>query len=1042
MVKMLSCSVVNFSQASTYFEHTSEYYTQQITNYDRWHGSLAQVRGLVGELSKEQFDESLQQIREAGRGSRAGLDCTFSAPKSVSLAMAADEQTRKDMIACHQAAVDEVLKKIEIESIHTRVKKKDIISGNMQAAEFLHFTSRPTRDKDYISDLSLHSHCILMNTTFTDGQDCAVNYGNILRHNKDLGLEYRVILAQKLQEKGYKLTLTDARNGYFELAGFDRGTVLEYSSREQQLKKFAVENGITDLKKANLMSREKKSTSKVEISEIMKMTQQDLFVNKKIQIQKVKIEGDKYHERSKNDKDNERKVVRNQSELQDDAPGDIVRDVANLRQTRIEEAFIPLAERDSLQDMQTRAMDVPNRQDGHQFDLLLSANRITKLAELQETGVCNYFVRKARTARGRLKNKEHRDTVDALARKVIKGLASEKFAFSVLECRRRIMAAGVLLGITEKEAIVAMQRAKLIALGQLALPNGKKSKDRFLTTQENIEKEQALSQHVIDGKDVIQDRIFSRTEAEEILHEVEDTAVQQGLTDFRLTNPPKGHSDEQAQAIYHILTCADRFVAVDGLAGTGKTTMCERLNWIAQKTGIKLVGMGFSGKAADGLQSESGIESSTIHSFLGKITGDRATATNGEIKQEWDCSNIKMSNGREIWVVDEAGLLDNNLMFQLQNAAIARKAQVLLLGDPLQLPPVGSGEPMKQMEQAGMATAQLSDIRRQQNIELLQAVQESVQGDQIKTFKILEHQKTYHEIKEAKKRKKTIIEKMTQTKPQKYLKNGRLDKLLLVTTNADRNEYNRCIREQYVSQGVISKGKQYTITSYSQGDNAVEQRYFSTGDRIIFNRNDNRLKVKNGTLGVIIQTNGNVITVQTDTGRTITVDMSQYNAIDYSYAVTSYRAQGMTVNQVLVDMNTHSAVQTRNALYVNLSRAKFKAEIWTDDKRKLERDTKNFVKKITSQDFIERINAMKSGITNNDRYHDVDTDESQALKAALKRIKAHIMSTPQFIIDAKAEKAPKQKGDMDYGVNRTKAGKRSQTKNRAGIRDTSGGRGR
>ena len=145
----------------------------------------------------------------------------------------------------------------------------------------------------------------------------------------------------------------------------------------------------------------------------------------------------------------------------------------------------------------------------------------------------------------------------------------------------------------------------------------------------------------------------------------------------------------------------------------------------------------FTGKAADGLQNESRIQSSTIHSFLNQLEGANLNENDerrkkqvkqGGIKQEWHFSKVEKAKGREIWIVDEVGLVDNRLMEQVQKAAETRGAQVVLSGDYQQFPPVGAGEPMKAMIEAGVATAYLEDIRRQTNIELLESVRESVKA--------------------------------------------------------------------------------------------------------------------------------------------------------------------------------------------------------------------------------------------------------------------------------------------------------------------------
>ena len=99
--------------------------------------------------------------------------------------------------------------------------------------------------------------------------------------------------------------------------------------------------------------------------------------------------------------------------------------------------------------------------------------------------------------------------------------------------------------------------------------------------------------------------------------------------------------------------------------------------------------------------------------------------------------------------------------------------------------------------------------------------------------------------------------------------------------------------------------------------------------------------------------------------------MEQYNSVDYSYAVTNYKAQGMGVDFVVADMPTTGRGQNRNAAYIDLSRAKQRAIVFTDNKERLEKQTREFVKKISSRDFAHRIQKMvhRGYVANNERYH-------------------------------------------------------------------------
>ena len=124
-------------------------------------------------------------------------------------------------------------------------------------------------------------------------------------------------------------------------------------------------------------------------------------------------------------------------------------------------------------------------------------------------------------------------------------------------------------------------------------------------------------------------------------------------------------------------------------------------------------------------------------------------------------------------------------------------------------------------------------------------------------------------------------------------------------------------------------------------------------------------------MGQIESIQGSIFTVRTDSGEQVTFDMEQYNNIDYSYAVTNYKAQGMGVDFVVADMPTTGRGQNRNAAYVDLSRAKQRAIVFTDNKERLEKQTREFVKKVSSRDFAQRIQKMvrRGYVANNERYH-------------------------------------------------------------------------
>ncbi|WHA05677.1 AAA family ATPase (plasmid) [Candidatus Bandiella numerosa] len=89
-----------------------------------------------------------------------------------------------------------------------------------------------------------------------------------------------------------------------------------------------------------------------------------------------------------------------------------------------------------------------------------------------------------------------------------------------------------------------------------------------------------------------------------------------------------GLNDSQKNGLKYILTSKDNIIAVDGLAGVGKSTILNAVRDISGRKIINLIGLGdkFGGaaptaSAAKTLQESAKVESSTLHSFIYKYKG-------------------------------------------------------------------------------------------------------------------------------------------------------------------------------------------------------------------------------------------------------------------------------------------------------------------------------------------------------------------------------------------------------------------------------------
>ena len=863
---MMTVQTVSAGMATIYY-NKDNYYTKDLSSLDSWQGVISKKLDLENtKIEPEIFDNFVKKMTERNGGNdnkkRVGIDLTFSCPKSISLATAKDEETKKDILEAQQKAVTETLDFIEKNGGFTfRTTKNKVTTenkaDNLLIGKFNHFVNRN-------GELDLHTHCVVFNLTEKDGKEYSLNAKEILKKQTEWGLLFRQKMAKNLQAKGYKLTITDSKKGLFELSGFDRETIEKYSTRTREIEEYLKKEGIEKgTKKAYIAKMEiRKNKKKVDLDKIYDEVNKEIFANEKVKILKGK----------------------------------------------------------------------PRK---------------------------NYYL---------VEQKK-------IADKVVDELERETFAFTKEQLKKRIMSAGVLQNIDEKRAEkLISENEKLVNLGNKELENG--TIKQFFTTEKNINIEDNIIAKMRQEKGVIKTAL-AEEKSEKLLDEI---CKNGGYTPNR----------EQVNAIHHILTNKDRIIGVQGLAGTGKTYSFALVKKMADRENIEVKGICFTGKASEGLQADSGIESTTIHSFLNKLekdSGVKQKTTEG-IKQDWDLSKVKPAEGnkKQIWVVDEAGLVDSRMMNYLIEASIKADAKLVLTGDYQQLPPVGAGEPMKNLIDNGMATAYMEDIRRQKDIELLNAVRESVKGDTLNTYKILEQKQSYHEIADREKLQDEIIKKVTSIKQEDLKEN-----LLLVQTNADRKNYNDKIQKVFIEQGRLTIGNTFKIEN-SEG--RQERRKIYEGDRIVLLANDSmffreikggldyaKTKVNNGTMGTVKRVENDKIVVSLDNGKMVYFSPQKYKKFDLAYAVTNYKAQGMTVKNCIVDMTTKGKSNNRNALYVNISRAKFKAEVYTDDKKKLEKQTLNFAKKINSEDFREQIASYKRAKLQNTNYVPADERAIKKLEA-------------------------------------------------------------
>ncbi|NTH22787.1 Ti-type conjugative transfer relaxase TraA, partial [Rhizobium rhizogenes] len=384
--------------------------------------------------------------------------------------------------------------------------------------------------------------------------------------------------------------------------------------------------------------------------------------------------------------------------------------------------------------------------------------------------------------------------------------------------------------------------------------------------------------------------------------ERQDAAIRKSSGDLSA-----GLSDEQRHAIEHI-TGPERIAAVVGFAGAGKSTMlaAAREAWEAQ--GYQVHGAALAGKAAEGLEESSGIQSRTLASW----------------SRGWDNDRGMIGRG-DVFVIDEAGMVGSRQLARFIGEAEQRGAKIVLVGDHEQLQAIGAGAPFRAIaEQIGHA--ELSDIRRQRQDWQREA---SVAFATHKTAEGLAAYRDHGDIHFAASQGEASAEIVRD-----YLvdRDARPDgtRVAMAHRRADVRALNAAIRaalqdrHQLGRSHGLSDGEEVGELTFQTNDG---KRDFAPGDRIVFLENSRDLGVKNGMLGTIEHVEAGRIVAQLDgrAGDSVSIPTETYQAIDHGYATTIHKNQGATVDRAYVLAST---TMDRHLTYVAMTRHREGAQLY------------------------------------------------------------------------------------------------------------------
>jgi len=403
--------------------------------------------------------------------------------------------------------------------------------------------------------------------------------------------------------------------------------------------------------------------------------------------------------------------------------------------------------------------------------------------------------------------------------------------------------------------------------------------------------------------------------------------------------PVKTHdhtlSDTQRSAVEASL--GTHLMVLTGGPGTGKTTTVRAIVQAHAALERRVALCAPTGRAAKRLSEAAGIEAKTIHRLL-----------------EWNPAtghfnrNQRLPLEADFILVDEASMLDIRLASQLL-AAIPRNATLALVGDIDQLPPVGPGQPLRDLIASRICTTiRLHEVFRQaQQSAIVRGAHAVLEGG------LPEPTPTGTKgdgdlFVIAATDPETITERLVQALRRMSTAYG-FDPLADVQVMTP-------MRRGPLGTIKLNEVLQETFNPSTQPQNAAPAS-FRLGDKVMQLRNDYDKEVYNGDLGKVNRIEGGVTFVRFD-GREVQYKADELDAISLAYACTVHKVQGSEFPAaVIVLHNAHFMLLNRALLYTALTRAK-KLVVLVGDPRAMARASRNALSYETNSKLLDRLRSL------------------------------------------------------------------------------------
>lgn len=451
----------------------------------------------------------------------------------------------------------------------------------------------------------------------------------------------------------------------------------------------------------------------------------------------------------------------------------------------------------------------------------------------------------------------------------------------------------------------------------------------------------------------------------------------------------------QLAAASSIVSSADRIIAVQGIAGAGKSTMLGTAARVLENNGKNVLGLAFQNKMVGDLAEGAGIEAQTLASFL--MPYDRMIAENDRAGL---AAARKIMTGRVV-VVDEASMVPNQQMALLTSLAHTLDlAKLVLVGDRQQLLSIDAGKSFEIAQSVAQTTVMDKNLR-QRNDQLRTVAALTNRGRAGEALDVLgsaviatpdrtgvtaalwlglapaDREQTLILTSGRQARREINIAIQNGLKAEGSL--GSVGKTLTVVEQVDRTREDMRHARNYETGLTLSlwgdekslglKRGDYKIARFIKGGKvqlerdgkktiidpkrlspsrredrltmtATKELTLHEGDKIRWTANDKARNLHNSAIGRVVAVDAKGVTIETADKSVVRLGAGDpmLRRLDLAYAINMHMAQGVTTNKAIIVMGSEERMLANQRLFnVGVTRARDAITVVTDDKAKLVR---------------------------------------------------------------------------------------------------------